>query len=144
MQKEKMKTIMLGLKRCRKVNECFDNIEFDYLIKYPVFNFFCVLILKCDKYLMNADLVEQIKTSCAERQGWMIVTQTGEIRESGGELEGRGDVAKIILAMLRDAGDLLDGDKANFQRLCVSYEQFQYAVQLTPDGSNVVIVKDKR
>ena len=82
--------------------------------------------------------------SCTERQGWLIIRRDGSIRNSSGDLKDRADIGKIILAMLRDAGDLLGSpEDADFRRMCVSYEDYQYAVQLAPDSEDIVIVKDK-
>jgi hypothetical protein len=83
--------------------------------------------------------------SCTERQGWLILRRDGSIRNSSGDLKDRADIGKTMLAMLRDAGDLLgSAEEANFRRMCISYESYQYAVQLAPDSEDIVIVKDKK
>jgi hypothetical protein len=91
------------------------------------------------------DALTTLLDSCTERQGWLILRRDGSVKSSSGDLKDRADIGKTILAMLRDAGDLLgSGEEANFRRMCISYEAYQYAVQLAPDSEDIVIVKDKK
>ena len=78
------------------------------------------------------------------RKGIMVLTREGVIKKSLGELKDRQDIAFGIIAMLRDAGDLLGDEAGEFRRLCLSYEAFQYAVQLSPAGDEVFVVKDSK
>lgn len=93
---------------------------------------------------MDEDVLSHIQSTGAERQGWLVMTPDGIIKDSFGDLKDRSDVAKSMLGMLRDAGDILGENKAEFRRLCVCYEKFQYAVQLFPNGEEIAVVKDTR
>ena len=89
------------------------------------------------------DLLSCINSKAGERQGYLVLNREGLIRQSSGDLKDRNDIAKNVMSMLRDSGDLLGVENGNFRRLCISFEHFQYAVQVSPCGEHIIIVKDK-
>lgn len=91
----------------------------------------------------DEDLSHILDSNCEHRLGFLIMSLDGAIKSSGGELKDKIDVAKKIFAALRDSRDLLGTDEKNFQRMCFRYKTFQYAVQLSPDATEIAVVKDK-
>jgi hypothetical protein len=103
-----------------------------------------IKFLKKASMSIQDEIISHLDASYEKRLGWLVMSPEGIIKNSSGDLKDKVDVARNILAALRDSRDLLGAnDEKNFQRMCIRYRNFQYAVQLSPDGTVIAVVKDK-